>query len=307
MKKILLTGGAGFIGFSLAKILSKKFRITILDIKKKNKLEYEILNFLKKKKINYHTSLKSFKKKKFDYVFHLAATLGVEKVYNNPFNTFLNNTFPLIEILNYCRNKVKVIFFSTSEVYSPLIHSKKTKFPIKEDQDLLISSKTIKRDAYYLSKIFCEKILEIKTSNFIILRPHNIYGPRMGNSHVIPNLINKLNNGKKKVSVYSPSHTRAFCYIDDAVNQIVRLAFSKKNYGKIFNIGNQSDEIKIFDLAKKIKEKINSASKLTKNKNTEGSPVRRVPSMKKTLNVTGYKNKFSLDEGIDKTIEWYVS
>ena len=51
MKKILLTGGAGFIGFSLAKILSKKFRITILDIKKKNKLEYEILNFFKKKKI----------------------------------------------------------------------------------------------------------------------------------------------------------------------------------------------------------------------------------------------------------------
>jgi len=233
--------------------------------------------------------------------------LGVKKVYNNPFITFLNNTFPLIEILNYCRNNVKVIFFSTSEVYSPLIHSKKTKFPIKEDQDLLISSKTIKRDAYYLSKIFCEKILEIKTSNFIILRPHNIYGPRMGNSHVIPNLINKLNNGKKKVSVYSPSHTRAFCYIDDAVNQIVKLAFSKKNYGKIFNIGNQSDEIKIFDLAKKIKEKLNSASKLTKNKNTEGSPVRRVPSMKKTLNVTGYKNKFSLDEGIDKTIEWYVS
>jgi UDP-glucose 4-epimerase len=307
VKKILLTGGAGFIGYSLAQVLSKKFRITILDIKKKDKLEYEILNFIKKKKINYYRSLKFIKKKKFDYVFHLAATLGVKKVYNNPYNTFVNNTFPLIEILNYCKNKVKVIFFSTSEVYSPLIHLKKTRFPIKEDQDLLISSKIIKRDAYYLSKIFCEKILEIKNSNFIILRPHNIYGPSMGNSHVIPNLINKLNKRQKKVSVYSPSHTRAFCYIDDAVNQIVRLAFSKKNNGKVFNIGNQSEEIKIFDLAKKIKHKLNSASKLTKNKNTEGSPVRRVPSMKKTLKVTGYKNKFSLDQGIDKTIKWYIS
>ena len=128
----------------------------------------------------------------------------------------------------------------------------------------------------------------------------------MGNSHVIPNLINKLKNkNNKKVGVFSPNHTRAFCYIDDAINQIIKLAFAKKNYGKVFNIGNEEEEIKIFDLAKKIKEKLNSDALLVKKQKTEGSPFRRVPSMNKTLKETSYKNKFSLNIGIDRTIECY--
>lgn len=230
----------------------------------------------------------------------------MKKVNDQPYNAFLNNTLPLIRILNSIKKKTKVIFFSTSEVYSPLIHSKKTNFPIREDQDLLISSKTINRDAYYLSKVFCEKILQIKDNKFLILRPHNIYGPNMGNSHVIPNLINKLNNNKKKVNVFSPNHTRAFCYIDDAINQIIKLSFSEKNYGKVFNIGNQNEEIKIYDLAKKIKKQLNSKAILVKGKNTDGSPIRRIPSMKKTFKNIGYKVMTSLDKGIRKTIDWYV-
>lgn len=105
---------------------------------------------------------------------------------------------------------------------------------------------------------------------------------------------------------FSPSHTRAFCYIDDAINQIIKLSLSEKNYGKIFNIGNQNEEIKIYDLAKKIKKQLNSKAMLVKGKNTDGSPIRRIPSMKKTFKNTGYKVMTSLDKGIRKTIDWYV-
>jgi len=306
MKKILITGGGGFIGFNLAKLLTKKHKVTIFDIKNKTSLSKEVLKILKKNKIIYTSKLNNLPKKNFDYIFHLAATLGVKNVNNQPFDTFLNNTLPLVRLLNFYKSDTRLIFFSTSEVYSPLIHSKKTNFPIKEDQDLLISSETINRDAYYLSKIFCEKILQIKNKKFLILRPHNIYGPNMGNSHVIPNLINKLKKTKNKINVFSPNHTRAFCYIDDAINQIIKLSFSEKNYGKVFNIGNQNEEIKIYDLAKKIKKQLNSKAILVKGKNTDGSPFRRVPSMKKTFKNISYKLKTSLDKGISKTIDWYV-
>ena len=95
------------------------------------------------------------------------------------------------------KKKIKIILFSTSEVYSPIIEEKRVKFPIKENNNVLIKNNIIKRDAYFLSKIFNEKIIQLSNINYLILRPHNIYGPRMGFSHVIPELIKKMSKTRK--------------------------------------------------------------------------------------------------------------
>jgi nucleoside-diphosphate-sugar epimerase len=174
----------------------------------------------------------------------------------------------------------------------------------------LIGKDTINRDSYYLSKILGEKILQLSGLKYIILRPHNIYGPNMGFRHVISELIKKMTDSKKKVGknckVFSPNHTRSFCYIDDAINQIINISFNKKSENKIFNVGNSKDEIKIYELARLIKNILKSNVVLKKGEVTPGSPSRRVPDMKKNIKITKIKKLTSLKNGIKKTIDWVV-
>ena len=96
-----------------------------------------------------------------------------------------------------------------------------------------------------LSKIYCETLLIHSGLNYLILRPHNIFGPRMGNDHVIPELITrieKLKNNINKLYVENYNHKRAFCYIEDAIDQIIILYNSKKVNYKIINIGSPKEK-----------------------------------------------------------------
>jgi len=318
-KKIIITGGAGFIGYYLAKKLIKKnFQVIIWDNLSRGKYDIHFKNLIKNKKIKFVKKDLSKKItsniKGIKYIFHLAGSVGVKNINQNPLDAFLNNTLTcknVVRFSNKIREKAKIILFSTSEVYSPLIKKKKVKFPIKEENDILIENKIIPRDSYYLSKIFNEKLVQLSKSNYLIIRPHNIYGPRMGCSHVIPELIKKLFLEKKEITkkslVFSPNHKRAFCYIDDAVDQIISLALNPKTNNQIFNIGNMNQEIKIIDLAKKIKNLVFKKSNLVRGRVTKGSPTRRVPNMIKTIKKTKIKKFTNIDKGLLQTVSWYLS
>lgn len=312
-KKILITGGAGFIGLNLLRKLSEICNVTVYDNLSRGKMDYYFSKEIKKKNVNFvkvDLNKRINLKNDFDYIFHLAATVGVKNVVRSPLYTIENNIKSLFNIIDFCKKKqkTKFIFFSTSEVYSPLIEKKiKNLFPLREDLELFLKKKNIPRDSYYLSKLFSEKILEISNINYIIYRPHNIYGPRMGKSHVIPELIKKISKQKKKIIVYSPKHKRVFCYIDDCINQIISTCFRKKFLNKIVNLGSKQREIKIFDLAKLIKNLLNSKKKLYYGKITPGSPMRRIPSLKKTFNERRKYKELSLEAGLKRTISWYLN
>ena len=244
------------------------------------------------------------------HIFHLAGSVGVKNINKNPYQSFLNNFLSLKNIADFNKNlkkKAKIILFSTSEVYSNLIKKKLIKFPIEEINDIIIENTIIGRDAYFLSKIFNEKFVQLSNLNYLILRPHNVYGPRMGYSHVIPELAKRMLNKKnnQEIEIFSPNHKRAFCYIDDAIHQIIELSMNKNNNKKIYNIGNMNEEIKMIDVAKKIKLLIGKSLKLKKGKVTEGSPIRRIPNMSKTLKKIRKKNFVSFDEGLQRTLNWY--
>jgi nucleoside-diphosphate-sugar epimerase len=315
-KRIVITGGAGFIGFHLAKKLSKNNKVFLWDNLSRGQLDKEFRELLKNRNVifkNIDLQKKiNIKLSKIDYLFHLAGSVGVKNIETASLSSFLNNVNSLKSLINFSLKqgkKLKFILFSTSEVYSNLIKQKKVKFPISEKNNVIIENEIIDRDSYFLSKIFNEKLIQLSKINYLILRPHNIYGPRMGFSHVIPELIKKFlleKKGKKKYTgIYSPSHTRAFCFIDDAIKQILLLSSDKNNNNEIFNIGNMREEIKIFNLAKKIKEIVFKKSKLKRLSITQGSPVRRVPCMKKTLKKIAFKKFTNLDDGIQKTFNWY--
>ena len=318
-KKIIITGGAGFIGFNLAKkLLKKNFKIIIWDNLSRGKHDSHFKKLIKNKNVKFikkDLTKKIFSKEKgIKYIFHLAGSVGVQNINDNPLDAFLNNVITCKNIIKFNslqQKKSKIVLFSTSEVYSPLIKKNKVKFPIKELNNILIENEIIPRDSYYLSKIFNEKLVQLSKNDYLIIRPHNIYGPRMGYSHVIPELIKKIFLEKKKITkkslVFSPQHKRAFCYIDDAIEQIVSLALNSKANNQIFNIGNMKQEIKIIDLAKKIKNLIFKKSNLINGQITNGSPLRRVPNMNKTIKKTKIKEFVNLDKGLFQTINWYLN
>ena len=315
INKIIITGGAGFIGFNLASQLAKEnYNVIIWDNLSRGKYDAYLKNLLRKKNVKFIkkdlTKKINAKKMNVSHIFHLAGSVGVSNVNKNPYNSFLNNFLTLKNIVDFNRSlkkQAKLILFSTSEVYSNLIKKKMIRFPIKETNDIIIENKIINRDSYFLSKIFNEKFLQLSNSNYLILRPHNIFGPRMGYNHVVPELAKRMlhNKNKKEIKIYSPNHSRAFCYIDDAIHQILKLSMNKNIKNEIFNIGNMQEEIKMMDIAKKIKLILNISSKLKRGKITKGSPSRRVPDMSKTLKKIQRKKFIKLNEALKLTLSWY--
>ena len=207
MNKILITGAAGFIGFNLAKKIldTKKFRLILVDNLSRGKFDKDFENLCNSKLVKFikHDLNKPLNiKEKFKYIFHLASVVGVKNVNKNPLKTLENNihsTINLVKFVKKTKSNPKIIFFSTSEVYSPIIFSKKNIFPLKESLNLFFPDKIKKRDSYFISKLINEKIITLSNYKYIIFRPHNIYGPRMGQSHVIPELIKKIKNKKNDV------------------------------------------------------------------------------------------------------------
>ncbi len=318
MPKALIIGGSGFIGFHLSNYLIKKnWSVDIIDNYKKKFSLNDLKMFNKKASVKFikadllnQNAIRNISTK-YEYVFHLAAIVGVENVINESYQTLINNIYltdNAMKIAKKQKQLKKFVFFSSSEVYSGTQEHYSIKIPTVENVKLSVRSLKNKRDSYMLSKIYGEAMCFNSNLPFIILRPHNIYGPRMGMSHVIPELINKIASTKsKKIYIRNLNHTRSFCYIDDAINMIYLLSKNPKALNDTFNIGNHKEEIKIISLIKKIINIFNYEIIIKESKDDYGSVKRRCPSMKKTLNLINYKLNHNLDKGLKKTIKWYLN
>ena len=167
-------------------------------------------------------------------------------------------------------------------------------------------------DPYGIAKYAVEQDLRVAYEQhklpYTIVRPHNFYGPRMGLSHVIPELLKKVYLSKnKKIDVYSPHHKRNFCYIDDGLDLILSLISKKKSLNNTYNIGNKSKDITIEKLSKIIIYISRKNLKIRKKRDIFNSPLRRWPDISKALRITSYKFKYDLEQGLLKTYEWYKS
>ena len=141
---------------------------------------------------------------------------------------------------------------------------------------------------------------------FTVARPHNVYGPRMGLAHVIPELLQRAHYSVDgRLEVYSVDHRRTFCYIDDAVEMLVRALEAPGGSGETLNIGRQAPEVAIRAVAQVVAEVVGKDLEIVPMPPTPGSPVRRCPDMSKTLELTGYAPRVELEDGIRRTYQAY--
>ena len=312
MSKIIITGAGGFIGKSIAEKLAKNPKNQILAIDNNFRGSLKKIKFSKnikkiKKDITSRNGIKKFFRN-VDFCYHLAAINGTKNFYEHPkkvLDVGIKGTLNILDLV--LKYKVKnFIFFSSSEAYQT-----PKKIPTKENEELKIPDVFNPRLSYGGSKILGELLtinyLKNSKTNFFIFRPHNVYGPDMGNDHVIPELIKKINYQKKnrkiKIKIFgNGNETRAFIYISDAVNAMIEVV-KKAKKNQIYNIGS-NDEVKIKKLILTIGQILNKKIKIIKGSLHRGSVSRRCPDVRK-LRIIGHKNSINLKKGLLETIKFY--
>jgi UDP-glucose 4-epimerase len=247
-----------------------------------------------------------------EIVFHGAAVLGVEQVLKSPDRVLQINALSTLNVFNFAKQLQsvrRVVFASTSEVYAGTLRHFGIPLPTPEHVPICIDDVTLPRTSYALSKIYGEAIaFAWRSSDHLpvtVVRYHNVYGPRMGFRHVIPQTFVKIANSTGKIEVPSAGHTRAFCYIEDAVEATIRCWEAGGAEGKIINIGHSTEEISIFGLVQKIARVMGRNIFIEQTTDTPGSPARRCPDTSKLKLLTGYVSRVSLDDGLAKTYSWY--
>ena len=179
--------------------------------------------------------------------------------------------------------------------------------PTPEDVQIAIPSLEDPRTSYMLSKIYGEAMCAQANVPVTIIRPHNVYGPRMGMAHVVPELLWRIDDlpDGGTLTVDSFDHSRGFCYVDDAVSQIRALCECTVATGGTFNVGSEDEMIRIGDLAELLCEVAGKKLRIVPGAQTAGSPPRRRPDMSQTTAATGLRAIVPLRQGIARTHRWY--
>lgn len=317
LNKVLITGGAGFIGSNLiGKLLSKGTEsIYIIDDLSTGKLK-NIETYMDSKKVtlinkrvedcNELDSLLNG----IDFCFHLAAGVGVKYIMDNVSKALLTNIEGTHKIIESCKkNNVPILITSTSEVYGV------SNDPLwTEETKSLIGPPTKLRWSYAASKLIDEflALSEYNDGNLkpIIVRLFNIIGTNQLSEFgmVVPKFIEAALKNEPIVIHGKGEQTRSFTWVDDVVNYFCLLA-EKELYGEIFNIG-QTEEISIKNLADMIIKSTNSQSEIIYTPHNEvygdkfEDPMRRTPSIEKIVKATGYVPNMSIPEMIKEIIDY---
>lgn len=315
-KKILVTGGMGFLGAALVrKLVQSQHVVRVLDNGFRSNPEKfaDVIDEIELFSADIRDAEAVYQAiRGVDTVIHLAAVNGTEFFYSKPDLVLEVGVKGILNVLDGCiKAKVDdVIVASSSEVYQT-----PDQIPTDETASLMIPDVTNPRYSYGGSKILTELMaLHYRTSHFkriCLFRPHNVYGPDMGYEHVLPQFIVRA---AELIELYpsgpipfpiqgSGEQTRAFIHIDDMVEGMI-LLLEKGEKSQIYHIGNP-EEITIVELTKKIAAYFGREFSLQEGALQIGSTERRCPDISKIKNL-GFSPKISLKEGLPSIINWYT-
>ncbi|MEU6912257.1 NAD-dependent epimerase/dehydratase family protein [Streptomyces olindensis] len=315
-KKTLITGGAGFIGLHLARRLAATRDVTLLDDFSRGRSDTALSDLLGRVELVEHDLTTPVPDGLLadDYaeVYHLAAVVGVAESNDNPRRVLRTNLLTTVHLLDWLSGLTgaTLCFASSSEAYAGSVEAGLAAVPTAEDVPLMLPDPTVARSSYGFSKIagevLCRTYARAHGFPLRMVRFHNVYGPRMGYDHVIPQFVERLLSGADPFEIHGADQTRAFCHVDDAVEAIIALTALPAKEPLLVNIGNDEEEIRIRDLARKVFDTLGRHPAVDVHPAPPLSPVRRLPDIARLRELTGYRPKVGLDEGLRRTCAWYA-
>ncbi len=320
MKKIIVTGGSGFIGSNLINFLIKKnfFIINIdkltyssnnLDNKKRNRNNYR---FYKLDINNKNEFLKIVKKYKPKVIFNLAAETHVDRSIDGPekfIKTNIFGVFNILEVLRYLKKKgknIKLIHISTDEVFGDIKKNKRSNEMYNYSPSSPYSASKASADHLVKSYIRTYKI------NAVISNCCNNYGPYQFPEKLIPKMISNIFNGKLLPIYAKGLNSREWIHVKDHCEALFTLYLKGKsgesyNVGSGLNLKNITLIKKIIKICKKKKIKMNKKTKIIFVKDRPGHDFRYALDSKKIFKKFKWKTKIDIDQGISETVDWYLN
>ncbi|WP_419765634.1 MAG: NAD-dependent epimerase/dehydratase family protein [Arcobacter sp.] len=309
-KRIFITGGAGFIGSTLASRLCDDNELVLFDnlarntIKHTNLLSHKNITLVEGDILNYELIRDSMKGA--DIVVHAAAIAGIDTVSTYPVTTMEVNMVGTSNVLRAAvENKIenRVLEFSTSEIFGSMAYR------VDEATNSVAGSVGESRWVYAVSKLAGEHLAHAYYKQYnlptVTVRPFNVYGPGQTGEGAIQIFIRKaLNN--EDITIYGDgTQIRAWCFVDDMVEGLLKSLEHPKAVGESFNIGNARAVTTIYGLAEVVCRVLNSESKIIFKDPLSADIELRIPETKKADDIIGFKAQIDLEEGILKTAEWY--
>ena len=313
-QRFVLLGAAGFLGFHLSKFIVENYdsHVVMVDNFIRGEKDEDLLNLINSNSIEFRQlnlcDAKSYDElfEPSDIVFNLAAFNGTQNFYSSPFEVLFNSSLPGIIAPEKAASAgvSKYVYFGSSESYAGGFELGLVDIPTPEEVPFVITDPANPRWSYAISKqigeIACHSLSE--RLNFTILRIHNIYGPRMGFEHVIPDLIRNFSNMDGRVM--GVSQTRAFLYVDDAVQTIMKVIDNARSRNETYNVGSER-EVTVGVLAEKLCGVMDIAIEIIPTLPPQGSVERRLPDINKIKQIAEIPET-SIEIGLQKTVDWYL-
>lgn len=309
----LITGGSGFIGFHLGKRLaSLGWTVILVDRNLPNAQDIEFTELLERANVEFFqidlTNRQEVGRLPIvEYVFHFAAFNGTQNFYSRPYDVLVDSGTPIVSMLSHFGGKTKFIYAGSSESYAAGIGYGITPIPTPEGVPFVIDEPNNPRWSYSMGKSFgeiaCQSFGHQYNSHSLIIRFHNVYGPRMGINHVVPDLI--LNALEDTFVLKGWENTRSFIYIEDAITDVIELAAKFKfDETCVFNLGGH-DEISILTLGMELLEVMGINAEFDLENAPKGSVLRRKPDLSLIDSTLGNRKRVSLASGLKSTLSWY--
>lgn len=314
--RVMVTGGAGFVGLHLVRrLIADGAEVTVVDDFSRGRADRDLATLAGSFRLVRHDLTRRVPDgllgDGFAAVYHLAAVVGVQRTEQEPARVLHTNVLATVNLLDWCdRHPPGAVFLSsTSEVADTAAAVGLASWPTLEDAPFVLTDLSRPRSSYAMSKAVSEAMLLLRSPPYRVRigRYYNLYGPRMGSAHVIPQFIERIAAGVDPFPIYGAHQFRAFCYVDDAVAATVGLMGLAAPEPLVVNIGNDTEETEIIDLARRLFGLAGVVPEVTILPPPQGSPQRRLPDLHRLRSRLPDLPVTSLATGLRATFDWYAA